>query len=206
MRHRDSIKAKYGVDLFFPRGNVHGLHQDMVLKGGVSSIFSARKEIARVLHTWSEEYSGFKARDARRKRDMRVNCVDDVKRSCPSLEPRSTNVKKAVSNNVFAMLDVDVDVDVTQVSDSKVVKKVPKKAVSTVPVLTGWAAIAAKPAAPVRSVATAVATDAVDDVVDDVVDDATIMWRRNYVTANYAALYEYQTLSWGDFADECGDW
>ena len=186
VRHRDTIKAKYGVDLFFPRGNVHGLHQDMVLKGGVSSIFSARKEIARVLHTWSEEYRGFKERDARRKRDMRVNRVDDVTRSWPSLEQRTTNVKKVVSKNAFAaLLDVDAVRDV--MSDSKVVKKVPKKTVSTVPVLTGWAAMAAKPATtPVRSVAPV--PEATDD---DVGSEVT---------------YDLSTMNWGDFADECGDW
>ena len=184
MRHRDTIKAKYGVDLFFPRGNVHGLHQDMVLKGGVSSIFSARKEIARVLHTWSEEYRGFKERDARRKSDMRVNRVDDVTRSWPSLEQRTTNVKKVVSNNAFAaLLDVDAVRDVMSVSNVVM----PEKKVSAVPVLTGWAAMAAKPATtPVRSVAP------VPEATDDDVGSGV--------------TYDLSTMNWGDFADNCGDW
>ena len=184
VRHRDTIKAKYGVDLFFPRGNVHGLHQDMVLKGGVSSIFSARKEIARVLHTWSEEYRGFKERDARRKSDMRVNRVDDVTRSWPSLEQRTTNVKKVVSNNAFAaLLDVDAVRDVMSVSNVVM----PEKKVSAGPGLTGWAAMAAKPATtPVRSVAP------VPEATDDDVGSGV--------------TYDLSTMNWGDFADNCGDW
>ena len=197
MRHRDTIKAKYGVDLYFPRGNVHGVHQDMVLKGGVSSIFSARKEIERVLHTWSEEYRGFKERAARRKRDMRVNRVDDVTRSWPSLEQRTTNVKKVVSNNAFAaLLDVDAVRDV--MSASKVVKVMPEKKVSkvsAVPVLTGWAAMAAKPAmAPVAATAPVLeATTPVPEATDD--DDV-----------GSEVTYDLSTMNWGDFADNCGDW
>jgi hypothetical protein len=182
VRHRDMIERKYGVEMFFPRGNVRGEHQDMVLKGGVSSIFSARKEIAHVLHTWSEEYCEFKERKARRHRDQRLNCVDDVMTIWPSLEQRSTTVKKVVSTNAFAALGVD---EPCELSASKAEKVVPEKKVSTVPVLTGWAAMAAKPAVPANAVPTAVvaATDEDDEVTNDM-----------------------SKMNWGDFADNCGDW
>ena len=128
---------------------------------------------------------------------MRVNRVDDVTRSWPSLEQRTTNVKKVVSNNAFAaLLDVDAVRDV--MSASKVVKVMPEKKVSkvsAVPVLTGWAAMAAKPAmAPVAATAPVLeATTPVPEATDD--DDV-----------GSEVTYDLSTMNWGDFADNCGDW
>ena len=189
MRHRDMLKERYGVDVYFPRGNVRGAHQDMVLKGGVSAIFSARKEIAGVLHTWSEEYSGFKERKARRYRDARVKPVDDVRTTWPSLKEGPAKVKKVVSKNAFAVL---LDEEGTSVSEVEVVRPAKTKKAA---VLKGWATMVKKAPVPEAKEAKKEAR---------VREDVTTQGEEDEVATE--DVCDLSTMNWGDFADEYGNW
>ena len=64
IRHRDMLKEKYGVNVYFPRSEVRGAYQGMVVKGGTSGVFKAKQEVNRLLATWKEEYEGHKTRKA----------------------------------------------------------------------------------------------------------------------------------------------
>jgi len=148
IRNRDGIKARLGVEMFFPRSAVRGAYQDMVLKGTTGSVPRARREVTEILASWKEEFEAFKKRKRERKQAARKAVeVPDW--------PSVSNVKetrKVVSNNMFDVLGVDEVTSSTTETVEVVVGPKPTKPKAAK--LKGWAAMAAKPAqiAPVKVV------------------------------------------------------
>ena len=143
IRNRDDIKARLGVEMYFPRSGVRGGYQDMVLKGTTGSVSRAIREVNNILASWRDEYEAFMER--KRARKLAIRQENKVK-PWPSLEVNKEKLR-VVTNNMFDVLAVEDDeekastVEVTEVVGPKPVKP---KAV----VMTGWAAMAAKPAKP----------------------------------------------------------
>jgi len=139
IRNRDGIKARLGVEMYFPRSGVRGAYQDMVLKGTTGSVPRARREVTEILGLWQEEFDAFKKRRRERKQAARKAVeVPDW--------PSVTNVKetrKVVSNNMFDVLGVD-EVASSTPETTEVVGPKPTKPKAAK--LQGWAAMAAKPA------------------------------------------------------------
>jgi hypothetical protein len=131
IRNRDTLKAQFGIDIFFPRNKVRGQFQDMALNGGTKAIFEAQKKIALILADWQKEFDAFKTRKARRQHHHIVAESSAV--AWPSIH--TPEVKKTPkSSNPFDVLGVDEEdsfVDIVPV-----VK--PKKAT-----LTGWSKVVA---------------------------------------------------------------
>ena len=188
---RGGWKAKHGVEVFFPRSGRRGLNQEIVLKGGVRGVGIVEREIDRVLISWREDFEAFQDRRRRRRRER-----DHVRSSPPSTMAGvpSKSVKSAKSANRFAGLEEETMTapDPIEASVPEVVK--PKK-----PTLSGWAAIAAKPAAtkvsvPATTVSSASATTESSDEEDDEEDDDDDAW--DDFENNRAA----GDMSWGDYA------
>jgi hypothetical protein len=140
-RHRDAFKEHHGVSVFFPRNRVRGANQEMVLKGGPRGIAAVEREIEKVLVEWRVEFDGFLERRRLRRDDSR-RCTPDFPGSQKaSPVPKVSKTKK--SSNMFALLDPDEEMQGPEVSTEVEVPVVkPRRAQ-----LTGWAAMAALPAA-----------------------------------------------------------
>ena len=139
IRNRDDIKARLGVEMYFPMSGVRGAYQDMVLKGTTGTVPKAIREVNSILASWKEEYEAFKQRKRERRMASRKTTEAVV---WPSLKLNKEKLR-VVSNNMFDVLAVD---EVT--ASNKEVEKVScvKPAKVKKAKLTGWAAIAAKPA------------------------------------------------------------
>ena len=140
IRNRDDIKARLGVEMYFPRSGVRGGYQDMVLKGTTGTVPKAIREVNKILASWKDEYEAFKQRKRERRMASRKATEVVVWPSLPTEKAKS----KVVSNNMFDVLFVDDGTSKKKAEVEKVVgpkQMKPKKAQ-----LTGWAAMAAKPA------------------------------------------------------------
>ena len=142
VRNRDALQTRHGIQIFFPRNRVRGDTQDMVLKGGPNAIARAERDIDTILVAWYDEYTAFKQRQAHRKERRRIqhqetNQFPSVAESIPS-KPRHT--EHSLAKNAFAVLD-GMEHDVPEPTIAPVPVTKPKE-----PTLTGWAAMAAKPA------------------------------------------------------------
>lgn len=139
----DEVKVKHGVSVYFPRNLVRGDYQDMVMKGGVSTVFAAKQDIERLLMEWRVEYDDFKARKANRERqDRRVVTEMPVSMATmewPSLYGEKTvvsTVTKGATKNPYSALSKD-DEQVTAMAMAPKETKA-KKASG----LTGWNKVA----------------------------------------------------------------
>ena len=139
IRHRDMIKTKYGVDVYFPRSEVRGAYQGMVMKGTTGDVFKAKQEVSRVLVAWKEEYEAFRARKKERQRLHReTKNVEEV--YWPEVgESKAASFPPKKMRNAFSTL-LDDEGEAVEVSAANE----PAAKVSKEPVLKGWAAIAAK--------------------------------------------------------------
>ena len=139
IRNRDDIKARLGVEMYFPRSGVRGGYQDMVLKGTTGTVPKAIREVNSILASWKEEYEAFKQRKRERRMASRKTTEAVV---WPSLKLNKEKLR-VVSNNMFDVLAVDeVTASNKEVEKESSVKPAKVKTAK----LTGWAAMAAKPA------------------------------------------------------------
>ena len=143
VRNRDSLQTRHGIQIFFPRNRVRGDTQDMILKGGPNAIARAEREIDTILVAWFDEYTAFKQRQAYRKQNRRRLNADNTPPKFPSLPTTTSTNTKPTHKNAFAALDslAQPSPDTTHENVAQVPVTNPKK-----PALTGWAAMAAKPA------------------------------------------------------------
>ena len=139
IRNRDNIKARLGVEMYFPRSGVRGGYQDMVLKGTTGTVPRAIREVNMILAAWKQEYDAFKQRKRERRLASRQQDAEAV--VWPSLASDKPKTK-VVSNNMFDLLTVDEPRTKQEAKKVLVPKPVKVKAAK----LTGWAAMAAKPA------------------------------------------------------------
>ena len=147
IRHRDGLQTHHGVQLFFPKNAVRGLYQDMVIKGSPTACTKAERDIERILLTWNEEYQAFKERKARRKAMMNHTTTTNSHFEFPSV-PTSSNSKPrdaTLASNPFSLLLQD---EPTTPPPHEPTPQTTPQTTPKQPVLKGWAAIAAKPAAP----------------------------------------------------------
>ena len=139
IRNRDDMKARLGVEMYFPRSGVRGAYQDMVLKGTAGKVPRARREVTQILGVWKEEFDAFKQRKHNRKQAAwKEKDVFDW--------PSVSNVKetrKVVSKNMFDVLDLDEGTAPEEPTRHVLGPKPTKPKGSK---LQGWAAMAAKPA------------------------------------------------------------
>ena len=140
IRNRDDIKARLGVEMYFPRSGVRGGYQDMVLKGTTGTVPKAIREVNKILASWKDEYEAFKQRKRERRMASRKATEEVVWPSLPTEKAKS----KVVSNNMFDVLFVDEGTSKKKAEVEKVVG--PKQMKPKKTQLTGWAAMAAKPA------------------------------------------------------------
>ena len=145
LTHRDALQTEHKITVSFPKGLVRGSNQEMVLTGGPNAIRKAQVDIMKIMSVWREEFDAFRDRQRRRREGERRS-----KASMRSL-PKVGGVKEKEtrhSRNGFAGLFVEEVSDTisTKGSKMKVVVKMPSVVTPSSPVLTGWAAIAAKPA------------------------------------------------------------
>ena len=139
LRNRDTLQERHGIKINFPMNLVRGDTQQMILKGGPNAIARAEREIDSILVSWHDEYTAYKRREANRKQERRRRDADYHNPHFPSIPSTTSNTTTRTNKNAFAALerlaqpspDTNVQVPVTK----------PKK-----PALTGWAAMAAKPA------------------------------------------------------------
>ena len=59
LRNRDEIQCNYSVEIYFPKNKVRGQYQDIVIKGGASSIEKAKRRINTILVDWQEGYDKY---------------------------------------------------------------------------------------------------------------------------------------------------
>ena len=143
VRNRDAIQTKHNVQIFFPKSQVRGAYQDMIIKGGVTATTNAEREIDRILITWRQEFDAFKQRQAYRK--ARRNQITEHPPHFPTITESSkskSNTNTTVVNNRFAILETT---EPTPKPEVALPTPTPKTNTKT-PVLKGWANIAAKPA------------------------------------------------------------
>ena len=141
IRHRDMIKSKYGVDLYFPRSEVRGAYQGMVMKGTTVSVFKAKQEVSRVLVAWKEEYEAYRARKKERQRMNReTKNVEEVYWPEVGESKGASFPPKTMRNAFSALLDDEGEAVEVSAGNEPAVKEPSAK----VPVLKGWAKIAAK--------------------------------------------------------------
>jgi len=143
VRNRDSLQTRHGIQIFFPRNRVRGDTQEMILKGGPNAIARAEREIDTILVAWYDEFAAFKQRQAYRKQNrLRLN-ADNTPPKFPSLPTTTSNTTTRTNKNAFASLE-----GLTQPSPDTTHENVVQVPVTKCkkPTLTGWAAMAAKPA------------------------------------------------------------
>tara|TARA_B100000676_G_C17832139_1_gene708421 strand:+ start:221 stop:862 length:642 start_codon:yes stop_codon:yes gene_type:complete len=141
VRNRDAIQAKHNVKIFFPKNLVRGAYQDMIIKGGVTATTNAERDIDRILFTWKQEFDAFKDRQARRK--ARRNQIVQAPPQFPTIQETSakTSTNHKSSSNPFAVLEDFEPLHQDTTSNTKPTSK----STSKLPVLKGWASVAAKP-------------------------------------------------------------
>lgn len=137
IRNRDTLQERHGIKIYFPKNRVRGDTQDMVLKGGPNAIARAEREIDTILIAWRDEFLAFKQRQAYRKESRRLQQ--------PPPQFPSTTTKPHTNNpykNRFSALEATATATATsEPAHVPVPVTKPKE-----PTLTGWAAMAAKPA------------------------------------------------------------
>lgn len=104
VRHRDFIKHKYGVVIFFPKNAVRGNNQEITIQGTPTAIFNAKPNIHRVLCDWRVEFDAFRERVARKKAlRNRFNV------QLPSVKTQKVKtISHKATTGMFAGLDEDV--------------------------------------------------------------------------------------------------
>ena len=110
IRHRDTLKKQFAIDIFFPRDKVRGQFQDMALVGPPSYIFEAQKKIATILADWQREFDAFKERRARRRQQSRMaadEAYSPVGWPSVSTHTIDTTTHTRYSKNQFDALTID---------------------------------------------------------------------------------------------------
>ena len=192
VRHRDMMKEKYGVDVFFPRSEVRGAFQGMVMKGTVNSVFKAKQDVSRVLAAWKEEYEAYRARKKERQRLHReTKNVEEVYWPEVGESKGASNPAKKMRNVFSALLDDDGDaVDVPEMAIAKV----------PVPAMKSWAAMAAK--APMVKKLN-VNDSGLDDLeVEDKNEHARTLTMGDVMQVN---VKEERWFAWGEMGEDSGD-
>lgn len=192
IRNRDDIKGRLGVEMYFPRSEVRGAYQDMVLKGTTGTVPRAIREVNNILASWKDEYEAFRERKRARRMASRQTTSEVT---WPSL-PMNKEKLRVVSNNMFDVLAVD-EVTIAKETPEKV--SGPKAVKPKAAKLTGWAAMAAKPAKPVavpvaEQVETSTAVNILDFTTEEMSEfDAELLeWNEE------RKLDSMKGVSWGD--------
>lgn len=145
LSYRAELEGQHGIRMNFPKVLVRGSNQEMVLTGGPNAIRKAQEDIKMIMCMWREEFEGYRERQRVRREDERR--LKASSRSLPKVGVLKKKKGKS-STNGFACLFVEEEKEKKEVKDMKEesVLKLPAVVKPNGPVLTGWAAIAAKPA------------------------------------------------------------
>jgi hypothetical protein len=140
----------------FPKRLVQGSNQEMVLTGGPNAIRKAQEDIKMIMSVWREEYDAYRERQRRRReRERRLNAESRLLPKVGGVKEKETKC----STNIFSCLLVEEmsEKNSTKETKKESVVKMPSVVKPKAPSLTGWAAIAAKPAVVLGSVSSVVA-------------------------------------------------
>ena len=145
LTHRDALQNEHDITMRFPKNRVRGSNQEMELTGGPNAIRKAQEDIKMIMNVWREEFDAYRERQRRRRESERRSKASS--RSLPKVGVVKEKVTKRSTNGFAGLFVEEVSEPITsKVEKKESVVKMPIVVKPNSPVLTGWAAIAAKPA------------------------------------------------------------
>ena len=145
LTHREALQNEHDITMRFPKNRVRGSNQEMELTGGPNAIRKAQEDIKMIMSVWREEFDAYRERQRRRREGERRSKAS--MRSLPKVGGAKDKETRHSRNGFAGLFVEEVSEPITpKVEKKESVVRMPSVVTPSSPVLTGWAAIAAKPA------------------------------------------------------------